>query len=66
MLWYMQRKKLEKLFVEWAEKNQAAQSPFNMVTCLMGKDLLDIDAALTLIESENGGSACLEWRPGSV
>lgn len=51
-LWYHQRKLLEKLFVEWAEKNHAAQSPFNMVAWLMGKDLLDIDAALELIKTE--------------
>ena len=52
ILWFTQRRKLEKLLVEWAQENNAAQTPINMVAWLMLNDLLDVDAALRLIKGE--------------
>ena len=51
MLWYAQRRKLERLFVEWAQENDAAQTPMNMVGWLMLNDLLNVNATLELIKS---------------
>lgn len=50
-LWFSQRRKLEKLFAAWAQENGVAQTPLSMVGWLMIKDLLDVDAALELIET---------------
>ena len=52
VLWFTQRRKLEKLFAAWAQENGVAQTPLSMVGWLMIKDLLDVDAALELIETE--------------
>ena len=51
MLWFSQRKKLEKMFVQWAQENNAAQTPMNMVAWMMLDDLLNVDAALELIKN---------------
>jgi hypothetical protein len=52
MLWFSQRRKLEKLFVEWAEEHGAAPTPMTMVGWLMLNNLLDVDAALALLNKD--------------
>ena len=54
ILWYTQRRKLEKLFIKWAHENDVAQTPMSMVGWLMLNDLLDVEAAKKLIDKQIG------------
>ena len=49
MLWFHQRKRLEELFISWALENDVAQTPMNMVAWMLKYNLLNVDAAIELI-----------------
>lgn len=49
-LLFSQRAKLDKLFMEWAQANNADRSSFNVITWMQAENLLDINAIKNYIE----------------
>ena len=44
------RKQLENCFYKWCEENDALKSPFNVITFLAEKDMLNIDKVIDYLE----------------
>ena len=49
-LFLEQRKQLENCFYKWCEENDALKSPFNVISFLAGKDLINIDKTMDYLE----------------
>lgn len=49
-LFFDKRRQLANCFYEWCEKNNALNSPFNVISFLAGKDLINIDKALDYLQ----------------
>lgn len=45
MLFFSERKSLEKFYNEWITENNIANTPFNVITFLVIKDLINIEKA---------------------
>lgn len=49
-LWFDKRTQLENCFYKWCEENEARTSPFNVISFLAGKDMLNIDKVIDYLE----------------
>lgn len=49
-IFFSDRKKLADLYEKWRVENNAADVPFNVINFLTINNLIDIDAALDLLE----------------
>lgn len=56
MLCYSERRRLTEKYEVWCRENDALNCPFNVITFLVGKGLLDEEKALELIKDgdDNG------------
>ena len=55
MLFFSERKSLEEFYKQWITENNVADTPFNVITFLVIKDLINIEKAEVYIkENENG------------
>ena len=53
MLWFTHRKQLEKAYMKWVEKEKAANCPFNVITFLEIKNLLDRDKVIEYLRGDD-------------
>jgi len=65
MLLFSERKTLEKFYNEWITENNIANTPFNVITFLVIKDLIKIEEAEDYI-NENENEICIGRRSGKT